>query len=65
MIDFSRVILFSDQPTTCPKCGARTEFILDLSHTSSCTQIHKCLFNKCLFEFVVQSEENFIINNKK
>lgn len=37
------VIIRSDQPTTCPFCGARTDIILDLGHTVEGTQIHQCL----------------------
>jgi hypothetical protein len=58
--DFSRIILMSEQPTTCPICSARTEFLLDFSHTTFSTQIHKCLSVQCLFEFVVQDEDKFI-----
>jgi len=33
------IFLASDQPTTCPKCGARTEIIED----GSVSQKHLCL----------------------
>ena len=56
MISFSEVFIYSDQPTTCPKCGLRTEIILDLSHTKEQTQIHKCDSGDCNFEFVVQND---------
>ena len=52
MIDFSEILTYSDQPVTCVKCGSRTDIILDLSHTREKTQVHKCLFNNCQFEFV-------------
>jgi hypothetical protein len=58
MLDYSETYCFSDQPVTCPKCGSRTEIILDLSHTSENTQVHKCLSNSCLFEFVVQIDKD-------
>jgi len=54
MINFSDVYLYTDQPTTCPQCGSRTNIILDLSHTIRQTQIHKCVFKNCRFEFVLQ-----------
>lgn len=54
MLNHSEVYLFSDQPTTCPKCGTRTEITLDLYETPEKTQHHKCLSPKCGFEFVVQ-----------
>lgn len=59
MIDFSQVFIYSDQPTTCPKCGLRSEIILDLSHTKDVTQIHKCPNEKCEFQFVMQHDEDF------
>lgn len=59
MIDFSEVIIYSDQPTTCPKCGLRSLIILDLSHTIEVTQLNKCPNQKCEFEFVMQNDEDF------
>lgn len=56
MIDYKEIILFSDQPITCPKCGSRTEILLDLSHTKNQTQIHQCLALRCNFKFVVEHE---------
>ena len=55
-INYSQVFIYSEQPTTCPECGTRTEIILDLSHTMDQTQVHKCL--DCELEFVLQSEGN-------
>lgn len=59
MVNFSEVFIYSDQPTTCPECGTRTEIILDLSHIKNQTQIHQCLSKKCAFEFVTQHDINF------
>ncbi len=59
MISFLEIFIYSDQPTTCPKCGLRSEIILDLSHTKCKTQIHKCASDKCSFEFVMQYDEDF------
>jgi hypothetical protein len=56
MVDFENVYLYSDQPTTCPKCGSRTDIIMDLSHSTDQTQVHKCLAHECEYEFVIQSE---------
>ena len=60
--DFFKVLFLSgDQPTTCPKCGARTDFILDMSHTINETIIHQCLSPYCEFVFVqVGDVENII-----
>lgn len=59
MISISEIYIYSDQPTTCPNCGLRTEIILDLSHTKDQTQIHKCDSAGCNFEFVVQNDIDF------
>lgn len=52
-ITYSHQFLISDQPTTCPHCGLRTEIFSDLSQTSNQTQIHHCPDSTCGFEFVV------------
>ena len=49
--------LASDQPTTCPTCGLRTEIILDLSHTNNQTQVHKCPNISCNYEFFLEFEK--------
>lgn len=54
MIDFKEVITYNNQPVTCPDCGNRSEIILDLSHTTEQTQIHRCLYKNCQNEFVTQ-----------
>lgn len=65
MIDFNNTFLISDQPTTCPKCGARTNFFLQLSPVSNEeVQIHKCLSNNCQYEFVVEFEDGCNPNNE-
>ena len=46
---------YSDQPTTCPKCGSRTDILLDMSHTISMIQIEKCL--SCGEPFMLQCEQ--------
>jgi rRNA maturation protein Nop10 len=55
MVDYSEVYTYSDQPTTCPKCGSRTEIKLDLYFTKEQIQQHKCLSVKCGYEFVMQN----------
>ncbi len=59
MIDFSTVYLYSEQPTTCPRCGLRTEIVIDLSPTNNNTQVHKCLNVYCSHNFIVQSDQIF------
>jgi predicted RNA-binding Zn-ribbon protein involved in translation (DUF1610 family) len=53
----TEVFILSEQPTTCPKCGARTEIIIDMSHTIHGSQVEECL--GCGFQFVIQTDEKF------
>ena len=59
MVDYSEVYIYSDQPTTCPKCGARSKVVLNLSHTNDKTEVHLCPDNDCNYEFVMQYDEDF------
>jgi len=62
--DFKYLFLRGDQPTTCPKCGLRTDFWLDMSHTRYGTQIHLCENDRCNFIFVqIEDIENIMFNN--
>ena len=56
--DFNKVYDLSDQPTTCPKCGTRTEILLELKLKTKGFQIHRCLGKNCTFEF--SAEDDFI-----
>lgn len=53
---FNEVFIRTDQPTTCPKCGNRTDIILDLSHIMNELQIHQCLSNHCNNIFVEEKD---------
>lgn len=59
MPDYSFVYIYSDQPSTCPKCGCRSEVILNLSHTTDKTEVHLCPNASCNYEFVMQYDEDF------
>jgi hypothetical protein len=60
MIDFYNTFLMNDQPTTCPNCGARTDFYTILSPvTNENVEVHKCLSNNCQFEFVLEIDHDF------
>jgi hypothetical protein len=65
MIYLQQVYTFSDQPTTCPQCGTRTEIIVDLFETPEQTQHHKCPAQKCGFEFIMENggELNYFNSN--
>lgn len=43
----------NDQPTTCPQCGSRTDFV-EISETK---QHHGCLSYPCGYEFILEMEE--------
>lgn len=47
------ILLGSEQPTTCPTCGNRTEIIYDIE----ASQHHKCLSSKCNFQFILEFDE--------
>lgn len=56
MFDPSSIILLSDQPTTCPKCGARTDFENDPNNVKR--QFHQCLNLKCSFQFIAEDDDD-------
>ena len=41
--------LWDESPVTCPKCGARTDFL----EIADDMQQHECLNHKCKYEFYV------------
>jgi len=55
---YDSVVVRSEQPTTCPICGNRTEIILDLSHVNNQPQIHYCMSKKCKFTFVEEADSD-------
>ena len=59
MVDYTEVYIYSDQPTTCPKCGTRSEFFLSLSRTTDKTEAHLCSDVNCKYEFIMQYDEDF------
>jgi DNA-directed RNA polymerase subunit M/transcription elongation factor TFIIS len=60
MINFYDTFLIAEQPTTCPKCGTRTNFYTQPSlFSNEKVEIHVCLSKVCKFEFVVEFDEVF------
>ncbi len=49
-------ILENEQPTTCPKCGARTDFV-QLRYRSRVIQKHSCLWPYCKYVFIGEFED--------
>lgn len=60
---YSEMFLRNDQPFTCPRCGGRTEIIMDLSHTIEQVQIHLCPRAGCEEMFVEVRDEDGMLNN--
>lgn len=58
MLQPIEVYLFTDQPATCPKCGARTEIIMEFTKVRAQTQYHKCMHIGCGFEFVMENDDD-------
>ena len=54
MIKYMELFSFSDQPTTCPQCGLRTEIVADHVDSPAKTQEHRCPSAECGFEFIVE-----------
>ena len=63
--NFREVFIMTEQPTTCPDCGNRTEILMDFWHTFHKLQVHKCLSNSCKFEFVEIFDEDIICDYEK
>jgi hypothetical protein len=48
------IFLMTDQPVTCPKCGARTDFQEFPKYESIITiQVHQCFDENCQYKFEV------------
>lgn len=62
---FSELFVYSDQPVSCPYCGASSEVIFDMQHTINVTQVHKCLNKFCMSEFVMVYDVNFDYYHKE
>lgn len=59
MIDYSEVNIYSEQPTVCPICGARSEVIMNLNHTNDKIEVHLCPDMHCKYEFIMQYDKEF------
>ena len=65
-MDYTNIFIANDQPTTCPKCGNRTEIIVELNYTPYIVQHHQCLSDYCSHKFVVENDiENPELARKK
>ncbi|MDZ4752246.1 MAG: hypothetical protein SGI87_11555 [Flavobacteriales bacterium] len=57
--EYTRNPFTSDQPTTCPKYGVKTDVVLDMSHTAGRMGVQECL--GCGYQFIVQIVKNSTI----
>ncbi len=48
--------LMTDQPATCPKCGARTEMLSEEVVEGIIVQQHLCLNGSCKYSFKLYEE---------
>lgn len=62
---FSELFVYSDQPTTCPYCGARSELIGDMQNSTDLMQVHKCMNIRCQIEFVMIYDKDFDYYHKE
>jgi len=53
------VFLISDQPTTCPLCGCRSEIVHEFKWLVSKPQINHCLSAGCEYWFVTEEKLQF------
>ena len=50
----------TDQPVTCPRCGARAEIIIEFEMDNLLSQLCKCPNLDCQFIFIEQEDEEFL-----
>ena len=50
------IYLFTDQPTTCPKCGNRTEILIDFYDHLYKTQLYECMTINYGFQFLIEED---------
>jgi hypothetical protein len=49
--------LITDQPTTCPVCGTRTDVVADFLHTFQKLSVQACLNTQCKHVFFEVEDE--------
>ena len=50
------IFIMTDQPVTCPICGARAEIIREFKADDLSAQLCKCMNNDCQYSFVEQED---------
>lgn len=56
MLTKMEVFIRTNQPTTCPICGCRTEVTFESLIEPELVQHHKCLSRECGFEFIEEED---------
>jgi hypothetical protein len=56
------IFIMTDQPVTCPLCGARAEIIREFKEGNLSSQLCKCPNADCQYSFIEQ--ENLFLETK-
>ncbi len=51
------IFLMTEQPVTCPKCGARAEIMIEFKLDYLSTQLCNCSNAQCRFVFIEQEDK--------
>ena len=51
------IFIMTDQPITCPLCGARAEIIYEFEMDELQSQLCECPNIECRFVFIIQEDE--------
>ena len=51
------IFLMTEQPVTCPTCGARAEIIVEVELDKLSSQLCKCSNINCRFVFIQQEDK--------
>jgi hypothetical protein len=58
------IFIMTDQPVTCPLCGARAEIILEFKEDDIPAQLCKCPNTDCQYLFIEQEDVFLETTNK-
>ena len=59
LVDVSCTYLRDDQPTTCPRCGARTWVYIEFTGSVNNSEVDICLDPICQHAFLIEDDKNF------
>jgi hypothetical protein len=59
-----KIFIMTEQPVTCPLCGARAEIIREFKEGDSSGQLCKCPETDCQYLFIEQEEVFLETSNK-